>query len=62
MSKSCKLKKNKLSKNFGELKKSGQSTDELSLELEKIKSQTIDLEKNLSVLQKRDFNFFDGYT
>jgi len=43
--------KNKLSKNFGELKKSGQSTDELSLELEKIKSQTIDLEKNLSLLQ-----------
>ena len=43
--------KNKLSKNFGELKKSGQSTDELALELEKIKSQTIDLEKNLSVLQ-----------
>ena len=44
-------KKNKLSKNFGELKKSGQSTDELSLELEKIKSQTTDLEKNLSALQ-----------
>ena len=44
-------KKNKLSKNFGELKKSGQSTDELSLELEKIKSQTTDLEKNLSTLQ-----------
>ena len=43
--------KNKLSKNFGELKKSGQSTDELALELEKIKSQTIDLEKNLSLLQ-----------
>ena len=43
--------KNKLSKNFGELKKSGQSTDELSLELEKIKSQTTDLEKNLSALQ-----------
>ena len=43
--------KNKLSKNFGELKKSGQSTDELALELEKIKSQTIYLEKNLSVLQ-----------
>ena len=43
--------KNKLSKNFGELKKSGQITDELALELEKIKSQTIDLEKNLSVLQ-----------
>ena len=43
--------KNKLSKNFGELKKSGQSTDELALELEKIKSQSIDLEKNLSLLQ-----------
>ena len=43
--------KNKLSKNFGELKKSGQSTDELYLELEKIKSQTTDLEKNLSTLQ-----------
>ena len=49
--------KNKLSKNFGELKKSGQSTDELSLELEKIKSQTIDLEKNLSVLQKEISTF-----
>lgn len=43
--------KNKLSKNFGELKKSGQSTDELALELEEIKSQTTDLEKNLSALQ-----------
>ena len=43
--------KNKLSTNFGELKKSGQSTDELALELEEIKSQTIDLEKNLSALQ-----------
>ena len=49
--------KNKLSKNFGELKKSGQSTDELSLELEKIKSQTIDQEKNLSVLQKEISTF-----
>ena len=49
--------KNKLSKNFGELKKSGQSTDELSLELEQIKSQTIDLEKNLSVLQKEISTF-----
>ena len=49
--------KNKLSKNFGELKKSGQSTDELSLELEKIKSQTIDLEKNLSLLQKEISTF-----
>ena len=49
--------KNKLSKNFGELKKSGQSTDELALELEKIKSQTIDLEKNLSVLQKEISTF-----
>ena len=44
-------KKNKLSKNFGELKKSGQSTDQLALELEEIKSQTTDLEKNLSALQ-----------
>ena len=44
-------KKNKLSKNFGELKKSGQSTDELALELEEIKSQKTDLEKNLSALQ-----------
>jgi len=43
--------KNKLSKNFGELKKSGQSTDELALELEEIKSQTTDLEKTLSALQ-----------
>ena len=43
--------KNKLSKNFGELKKSGQSTDQLALELEEIKSQTTDLEKNLSALQ-----------
>ena len=43
--------KNKLSNNFGELKKSGQSTDELALELEEIKSQTTDLEKNLSALQ-----------
>ena len=43
--------KNKLSKNFGELKKSGQSKDELALELEEIKSQTTDLEKNLSALQ-----------
>ena len=49
--------KNKLSKNFGELKKSGQSTDELALELEKIKSQTIDLAKNLSVLQKEITTF-----
>ena len=49
--------KNKLSKNFGELKKSGQSTDELALELEKIKSQTIDLEKNLSVIQKEISTF-----
>ena len=49
--------KNKLSKNFGELKKSGESTDELSLELEKIKLQTIDLEKNLSVLQKEISTF-----
>ena len=44
-------KKNKLSKNFGELKKSGQSTDELALELEEIKIQTTDQEKNLSALQ-----------
>ena len=43
--------KNKLSKNFGVLKKSGQSTDELALELEEIKSQTTDLEKNFSELQ-----------
>ncbi len=43
--------KNKLSKNFGELKKSGQSTDDLALELEEIKSQTTDLEKTLSALQ-----------
>ena len=43
--------KNKLSNNFGELKKSGQSTHELALELEEIKSQTTDLEKNLSALQ-----------
>ena len=43
--------KNKLSKNFGELKKSGQSTDVLALELEEIKSQTTDLEKTLSALQ-----------
>ena len=43
--------KNKLSKNFGKLKKSGQSTDVLALELEEIKSQTTDLEKNLSALQ-----------
>ena len=43
--------KNKLSKNFGELKKSGQSTDELALELEEIKSQTTNLEKTLSALQ-----------
>ena len=49
--------KNKLSKNFGELKKSGQSTDELALELEQIKSQTIDLEKNLSVIQKEISTF-----
>ena len=43
--------KNKLSKNFGVLKKSGQSTDELALELKEIKSQTTDLEKNFSELQ-----------
>ena len=43
--------KNKLSKNFGELKKSGQSTDQLALELEEIKTQTTDQEKNLSALQ-----------
>jgi len=49
--------KNKFSKNFGELKKSGQSTDELSLELEEIKSQTIDLEKNLSTLQNEISTF-----
>ena len=49
--------KNKLSKNFGELKKSGQSTDELALELEEIKSQTIDLEKNLSALQSEISSF-----
>ena len=49
--------KNKLSKNFGELKKSGQATDELALELEEIKSQTIDLEKNLSVLQTEISSF-----
>ena len=49
--------KNKLSKNFGELKKSGQATDELALELEEIKSQTIDLEKNLSALQTEISSF-----
>jgi seryl-tRNA synthetase len=49
--------KNKLSKDFGELKKSGQSTDELALELEEIKSQTIDLEKNLSALQTKISTF-----
>ena len=49
--------KNKLSKNFGELKKSGQATDKLALELEEIKSQTIDLEKNLSTLQTEISSF-----
>ena len=49
--------KNKLSKNFGELKKSGQATDELALDLEEIKSQTIDLEKNLSALQTEISSF-----
>ena len=52
-----KAQKNKLSKNFGELKKSGQATDELALELEEIKSQTIDLEKNLSALQTEISSF-----
>ena len=49
--------RNKLSKNFGELKKSGQSTDELALELEEIKTQTINLEKNLSTLQSEISTF-----